>query len=157
LAVLNHGTELAVFPAPVHLALQALGTSVVEGARAFGYSLTPTTDCSAPLAPHQPMLRPQIVEVWVDTAGRLVKARTTVTERLPPNALPGFPKAFSGTSTTTSTVWLSDFGTPVHIVAPTVTHQLGYSSSVAVLIAQGDGCPDFISATRAWVSVSSSR
>lgn len=97
-----------------------------------------------------------MLRIWLDPSGRLIEARTTVTERVPSDTRSSaLPKELSGTSTTTSTVWLDDFGAPVHIAAPHVNARSGYSSSTVLVTASGKGCPGFGASLRGWISVSS--
>jgi hypothetical protein len=120
---LNASVALATLQGPSTVAsVRTLGPDTVDGAAATQYEViyAPLHICS----PHQP---PEVVhqrpsEVWVDNAGRLVQVRSTsyFSDRLPrgvklPAVFAGFPR---GPMTTVSTLTFSEFGSPVHLVAP---------------------------------------
>jgi hypothetical protein len=120
---LNASVALDTLQGPSAVAsVRTLGPETVDGAAATQYEVTyvPLHICS----PHQP---PEVVhqrpsEVWVDNAGRLVQVRSTssFSDRPPrgvnpPAVFAGFPR---GPMTTVSTLTFSEFGNPVHLVAP---------------------------------------
>jgi hypothetical protein len=120
---LNASVALDTLQGPSAVAsVRTLGPETVDGAATTRYEVTyaPLRICS----PHQP---PDVVhqrpsDVWVDSAGRLVQVRSTsfFNDRPPrgvkvPAVLAGFPR---GPMTTVSTLTFSDFGNPVHLVAP---------------------------------------
>jgi hypothetical protein len=122
-----------------------LGPATIDGAATTRYEVTfaPLRVC----VPHQP---PAVVTqrpsyAWVDGDGRLVQVRSTsyVSGRLPraqklPAAFRDFPR---GPTTTVATLTFSEFGHPVHVVAPPASAIAPRGeSSVGFAIALADGC-----------------
>jgi hypothetical protein len=120
---LNASVALDTLRGPSAVAsVRKLGPDTVDGAAATQYEVTyaPLHICSS----HRP---PEVVhqrasEVWVDNAGRLVQVRSTsfFSGRLArgvkvPAVFAGFPL---GPMTMVSTLTFSEFGKPVHVVAP---------------------------------------
>jgi hypothetical protein len=96
-----------------------LGTSTIRGVKVTGYKAT--VDLKKAAAKQGAMAQKALttlsehgvdsipVEVWLDSAGRVVREHSTLT----------MTGVGSGSMTVDSTTDLSDYGTPVHISAPT--------------------------------------
>jgi hypothetical protein len=120
---LNASVALDALRGPSAVAsVRKLGPNTVDGAAATQYEVTyaPLHICSPNRPPEVVNQRPS--DVWVDNAGRLVQVRSTsyFSDRLPrgvklPAVFAGFPR---GPMTTVSTLTFSEFGNPVHLVAP---------------------------------------
>jgi hypothetical protein len=143
---LNASVALATLHGPNAVAsVINLGPATIDGTATTQYEVTyaPLHVCT----PHQP---PAVVgqrpsHVWVDNAGRLVQVRSTsfFSDRLPrgvkvPAALDGFPRA---PTTTVATLTFSEFGTPVHVVAPPASAIAPRGeSSFGLAVARADTC-----------------
>jgi hypothetical protein len=120
---LNASVALETLQGPSAVAaVHKVGPDTIDGAAATQYEVTyvPLRICSPHRAPEVVNQRPS--DVWVDNAGRLVQVRSTsyFSDRLPqgvklPAAFAGLPR---GPTTTVSTLTFSEFGNPVHLVAP---------------------------------------
>jgi|GEM_PF-2327908 len=122
-----------------------LGPADVHGVATTQYEIdyAPLDVC----APHQ---TPQVLtqrpsRVWLDGAGRLVRARSTLfySDRLPhgvklPAALEAFPQ---GPVTTVATLTFSQFGASVRVAAPPASAVLPQGkASVGIVFARSDAC-----------------
>ena len=120
--------------------VRKLGPASVHGAATTRYLVTdaPLRSCGHTGIPASAEAQGPTT-VWVDHAGRLVRARFTVSSSgyLPPAArdLPGFATFPRGPTTTTATLTFAHFGAPVTIVAPRLGPPLQGGSSVGFAIA----------------------
>lgn len=122
-----------------------LGPAEVDGVASTRYEVgyAPLHVCAPHQAPQTFTQRPS--RVWLDSAGRLVRVRSTLyfNDRLPhggklPTALAGFPQ---GPVTTIATLTFSEFGEPVHVAAPPTSAILPeQGTSTGFAIARSDTC-----------------
>jgi hypothetical protein len=140
--VLEQATEYGLISVSPNLEVETVGPSLVGSVETTEYVFTAVPACLVHSRPGQPHATSGPLEVWVDGAGRLIEARTTVTETVPASSLPGMAgPRFSGVSTTTSIVRLSDFGAPVRVNVPHVNRVMGASIGVAVAGISARNCP----------------
>jgi hypothetical protein len=118
------GLVLSGLTGPVTtVSVRALGTASVDGAPATRYRVRTEP---RPICPNPGRRLPEgSTTVWVDSSGRLVQARNSYTISATFGASlrkenPDLADVPFGPRTLTSTLRLSAFGAPVHIVAPTV-------------------------------------
>jgi hypothetical protein len=120
---LNASVALDTLRGPSAVAsVRERGPETLDGAAATQYEVmyAPLHICS----PNRPseVVHQRPSDVWVNNAGRLVQVRSTsyFSDRLPrgvkvPAVFAGFPR---GPMTTVSTLTFSEFGNPVHLIAP---------------------------------------
>jgi hypothetical protein len=143
---LNASVALDTLQGPSAVAsVRELGPDTVDGAAATQYEVTyaPLHICSPNQPPEVVHQRPS--DVWIDNAGRLVQVRSTSSfSDSPPRGvnLPavfdGFPR---GAATTVSTLTFSEFGNPVHLVAPPASAIAPHGeSSGGSVISVGESC-----------------
>jgi hypothetical protein len=103
--------------------VQNLGAGTVDGVPSTRYLITnkPLEVCVHGQAVSLPLIAP--TTVWVDSQGRLLQTR--VATHNASNQVPASVRSLLGgtlppttSSTTTTTLTFSDFGAPVHVVAP---------------------------------------
>lgn len=124
------------------LAITANGQRVVEGDRTTLYQVTvfPKRCDISPLATRGSSQ----VDLWVDSRMRLVQAADTIQTAIPrpPSAATAqrshIPAERLGERTTTSTLRLFDFGTPVQISVP---RPLVHESGGSLTFSTSSGCP----------------
>jgi hypothetical protein len=116
--ITTHGTKV-----------ELLGPGTLGGAAVTRYRVVvPTCAATAHTTGPRDVVRP--IELWLDGEGRLVQIRDAMHLTNPAGA-------FSGVSTITSTIRLSDFGAPAAVSAPKVIPQ--GEGAVAILLSV-DGC-----------------
>lgn len=140
--LLEHATEYGLIPGSPNLGVETIGPAVVGGVETTEYAFTAVPGCLVPARPGQPHVTSGPLDLWVDRGGRLIEAKATFTETVPLGSLPGPAEVhFSGVSTTTSFLRLSDFGAPVRVIVPHVNQVLGESISIGLIAGSSRSCP----------------
>jgi hypothetical protein len=140
--VLQQATEYGLIPGSPNLEVETIGPSLVGSVGTTEYVFKAVPACLVRSRPGQPHATSGPFEVWVDGVGRLIEARTTVTETAPASSLPGMAGPyFSGVLTTTSLLRLSDFGAPVRVNVPHVNRVVGVSIGIASVRNNARNCP----------------
>ena len=144
---LNASVALDTLRGPnVAASVTEIGPVEVAGVATTEYEVdyAPLHVCVPHQAPQVLTQRPS--QVWLDSAGRLVRVRSTsyFSDRLPrgakvPAAFAGFPR---GPMTTVATLTFSEYGTPVRVAAPPKSAVLPIkgTSSSSFAIGQSGTC-----------------